>query len=224
MTDDVRQGSAADPASLVFARRGAVFSRVSGLRAERLAAVVGTLLVHLVLAALLREDTSAAILAVTREHALQVTWIERPPADAQVVPDPPREPSMARERVVAAVRRSPSPRATGAAATDAAADHRDAPLPLAAVDDVWSESPGRSPRTRDIDPSAFRRDPLSRRDTTFEPAPARMEAAIRDGSFGGWMQRTTKARICGDLAAQLRRSPESTDAVIASMRRHGCRG
>lgn len=220
MTDDARQGSAADPASLVFSRRGAVFSRVSGLRAERLAAVVGTLLVHLVLAALLREDASADILAVTREDALQVTWIERPPADAPPVADPPRETLPAR---TASTRRSPLPREVETAVTETTASGRETASPLIAGDDVWSESPGRSPRTRDIDPSAFRRDPLSRRDTDFEPAPARMEAAIRDRSFGGWMQRTTKARICGDLAAQLRRAPESTDAVVASMRRHRCK-
>ncbi|HEY1136191.1 MAG TPA: hypothetical protein VGE64_01745 [Xanthomonadaceae bacterium] len=183
--------------------------------------MAGTVLVHVALTALLRQDRPAGIDAIARDDALQVTWIERPPADVPPVADPPRGTAPAR---TASTRRSPLPREVETAVTETTASGRETASLLIAGDDVWSESPGRSPRTRDIDPSAFRRDPLSRRDTTFEPAPARMEAAIRDRSFGGWMQRTTKARICGDLAAQLRRAPESTDAVIASMRRHGCRG
>lgn len=227
MTDEARQGSAADPAScpasFVFARRGAAQPRGSWLRSERLAAVAGTMLVHVVLAALLREDGPTGIVASTRDDALQVTWIERPPENVPATMNPPRESSPARAISTISARRSPLPRAVEATATEATTRERDAPLPLVAGDDAWSESPERTPRLRDVDPSAFRRDPLARRDTTFEPAPARMEAAIRDRSFGGWMQRATKKRICGDLTAQLRRAPESAEAVIASMRRHGCK-
>lgn len=222
--DEARQGSAADPASFpvsfAFARRGAAHPRASWLRGERLAAVAGTVLVHVVLATLLREGASTDVDAAVRDDALQVVWIERPPSDVPPVADPPREAAQAR---ALSVRRSPLPRAVERAVTETTAGDREAPLPLTAGDDAWSESPGLSPPTRDIDPSAFRRDPLARRDTTFEPAPARMEASIRDRSFGGWMQRATKARICGDLAAQLRKAPESAEAVAESMRKHGCK-
>jgi hypothetical protein len=202
----------------VFAHRGETSSKTALPRAERLTAVAATVLVHALLATLLRQDGAVDIDASARDDALQVVWIERPPPVAQAATARPREPAPA----PSAGPSSPKPADTAIATPPAAID----PVPAQPVvdDDAWSESPGRSRSLRDIDPSAFRRDPLARRDTAFDPPPARLEASIRDRSFGGWMQRATKARICGDLAVQLRRAPESAEAVIASMRRHGCKG
>lgn len=219
MTGGVPQGGAADPAVWVFARRDDASWPATLPRRDHLLALAITALVHLLLVATLRVDGVLDTDAVARDEGVPILWIERPSATPpQAAPEP--HPSASRLRQ-AARRTSPVHRDDAFPARSSARD--DVPLQVVEGGDAWSEPAGSTSRTRDIDPSAFRRDPLARRDTTFEPAPARMEAAIRDRSFGGWMQRTTKARICGDLAAQLRKSPESTEAVAASMRKHGCR-
>ncbi|MGY0633916.1 hypothetical protein ACW7G3_07130 [Luteimonas sp. A478] len=43
-----------------------------------------------------------------------------------------------------------------------------------------------------------------------------------DRSLGGTMQRMSKNRMCGELKFALTDSPESADAILASMKRIGC--
>lgn len=50
----------------------------------------------------------------------------------------------------------------------------------------------------------------------------RARFAFVDRSFGGTMQRMSKNRMCGELKFALTDSPESTDAILASMKRIGC--
>jgi hypothetical protein len=167
------------------------------------------------------------------EEVLEVIWIERPesvPADAMRMPP---DAQVTRRAVARPATRNPHPQsaattvapmppsspdvAVGAPSTHAAQ------TPMVA-DDAWRPMPGAGrSRASDIDPSAFRRDPLARRDTSFDPKPAALEEAIQDRSFGGWMQATTRKRMCGDLRAALRRSPESAESIIDSMRKRGCR-
>lgn len=167
------------------------------------------------------------------EEVLEVIWIERPetvPADAMHIPLD----AQATTRAVArpATR---NPRAQSAAtpvapmppsSRDVAVGAPSAPAAQTpvVVDDAWRPLSGaRRSSASDIDPSAFRRDPLARRDTSFDPKPAALEEAIQDRSFGGWMQAATRKRMCGDLRAALRRAPESAESIIDSMRKHGCR-
>ncbi|WP_386821806.1 hypothetical protein [Lysobacter brunescens] len=160
------------------------------------------------------------------DDALEVVWIERPEAataDAMRIPPEAhaarrRSARPQRERSGAAIVSSmPSP-------LDAAAASAPSSQAPVVADDAWRPMPGAGRSSAsDIDPSAFRRDPLARRDTSFDPKPAALEEAIQDRSFGGWMQAATRKRMCGDLRAALRRSPESTASIIESMRRRGCR-
>lgn len=167
------------------------------------------------------------------DDVLEVIWIERPepaPADAMRIPP---ETQVARRAVARPATRNP--RAQSAATTvapmspssrDDAVDAASAPAAQTPVvaDDAWRPIPGAGrSRASDIDPSAFHRDPLARRDTSFDPKPAALEDAIQDRSFGGWMQGATRKRMCGDLRAALSRSPESTYSIMESARKRGCR-
>lgn len=167
------------------------------------------------------------------DDVLDVIWIERPeaaPLDSMRIP----RVAHAADRVV--TRPPARPQRDQSAATavapmssslaDVAVDAASAPATHMQVvtDDAWRPVSGqRRSSALDIDPSAFRRDPLARRDTSFDPKPAALEEAIQDRSFGGWMQAATRKRMCGDLRAALRRAPESTESIIDSMRKRGCR-
>jgi hypothetical protein len=192
-------------------------------------ALAATCAIHALLAGGLgRIPVSPLPRADRADEVLEVIWIERSeaaPVDAMpILPEAhaARRPSTRpqRERSGAAiVSPMPSPR-------DAAVDAASAPAAQTPVvaDDAWRPMPGvRRSSASDIDPSAFRRDPLARRDTSFEPKPAALEEAIQDRSFGGWMQAATRKRMCRDLRAALRRSPESAESISDSMRKRGCR-
>lgn len=160
------------------------------------------------------------------DDVLEVIWIERPeaaPADATRIPPESHAARRLsarpqRERSGTAIVSSVPSRLDAAAASAAAAQ---APV---VTDDAWRSVPGAGRSSAsDIDPSAFRRDPLARRDTSFDPKPAALEEAIQDRSFGGWMQAATRKRMCGDLRAALLRSTENSESIIDSMRKRGCR-
>lgn len=162
------------------------------------------------------------------DDALDVIWIERPEAvsadSRRIAPESraaERPSARSQRKHPAATTVTPMPHSPGAAVDAASAPAAPA---LVVTDDAWQPMSGpQRPSGSDIDPSAFRRDPLARRDTSFDPQPAALEDAIQDRSFGGWMQSATKKRMCGDLRAALRRSPESTASIIDSMRRRGCK-
>lgn len=52
----------------------------------------------------------------------------------------------------------------------------------------------------------------------------RMQFTVQDRSFGGMMQRMTKASICRELRQALINSPTSAAATLASMERYNCKG
>lgn len=159
------------------------------------------------------------------DDVLQVIWFERPevvPADSMRIPAE----THAAERAVTRSQRERPAAAAVAPVSPSSVDAASAPAAQTPVvaDDAWRPIPGAGrSRASDIDPSAFHRDPLARRDTSFDPKPAALEDAIQDRSFGGWMQGATRKRMCGDLRAALSRSPESTYSIMESARKRGCR-
>lgn len=68
----------------------------------------------------------------------------------------------------------------------------------------------------------FRRDPLARPVNPSADAAPRMALQLEDRSIAGAWHRATKRRTCADLAAALRTSPASANAILASMARTGC--
>lgn len=159
-------------------------------------------------------------LVSSQERVLEVFWIERPHTPPSS-PAPARAVTLDLAATPAAKRRVASP---SVPAFPISAPVTTAQVPVV-TDDVWEAVSSRalSDDASTIDQSAFRRDPLARRDTTFDPPPAPLEDAIQDRSFGGWMQRASKKQVCGALRAQLSRAPESTYTIIESMRRRGCK-
>jgi len=45
---------------------------------------------------------------------------------------------------------------------------------------------------------------------------------MQDSSFGGRLQEAARRRTCGDLRGASRAKPESTEAIVASMKRWKC--
>jgi hypothetical protein len=182
-----------------------------------------TLIIHVLVFSFLKQAPVPHAVVRGQEHALEVVWIER----LDPLPSPPGPAPATGVRVAseptatpAAKRRAASP---SGPAFPVAAPVATAQVPVVA-DDVWEALPGRaSSGASTIDPSAFRRDPLARRDTAFDSPPAPLEGAIQDRSFGGWVQRATRGNICGDLARALRTTSGSTDAIMASIRRYKCK-
>lgn len=74
----------------------------------------------------------------------------------------------------------------------------------------------------DNQPISFERDPLARRVPSVE-SPQRSRFVFTERSFGGVMQRMTKASICRDLRAVLNASPANADQLIAEMKSYGCK-
>jgi hypothetical protein len=222
-----------------WAREPAAFHRGQGvaksgsLRSTREApscvALAVTCAIHaLLMCGLVRIPASPTPRPDRVDDVLQVIWVERPeavsadsmriPAETHAAERPVTRPQ--RERPAAAVVAPVSP-----SSVDAAVEVTSTPAvqTLVVTDDAWRPLPGPRRSGADIDPSAFRRDPLARRDTSFDPKPAALEEAIQDRSFGGWMQGATRKRMCGDLRAALSRSPESTYSIMESARKRGCR-
>lgn len=72
-------------------------------------------------------------------------------------------------------------------------------------------------------PISFARNPVARQEAPIATAPSRMQLVFTDRSFGGMMQRMTKASICGELRKALSASPASAASIIASMERYDCK-
>lgn len=145
------------------------------------------------------------------DTVMRVLFIERRPVQqgaSELVPTQPK----------ASLRRPP--RAASVATTPSTSDHGLAPA------SGWaSTSPGASLDlslpSEQID---FSSNPLTRRVELVAPTQDRMALAIQDRSFGGRMQRMTKAGLCRDLRAGLEKSPASASTILASMKRYGCSG
>ncbi len=215
----------ADPAGLLVRSQRRAAPPGSRERTDSRIAVVATVLMHVGLLALLRHASLPAIVpsGQGRGDAVEVIWIVRDQRSVSTTTVHPPQ-----ESTSAAVSSPParSDKVSASAVPVAASDHAAATTTALRVveDDAWQVLPrDKGASASDIDPSAFRRDPLAKRETDFDPGPAALEDAIQDRSFGGWMQAATRKRMCGDLRAALRRSAESTGSIIESMRRRGCK-
>ena len=70
----------------------------------------------------------------------------------------------------------------------------------------------------------FRRDLLARGDADpFVPPSHLPGLRMQDSSFGGRLQEAARRKACGELRGALSAKPESTEAVLASMKRWKCR-
>lgn len=73
-------------------------------------------------------------------------------------------------------------------------------------------------------PLRFERNPLERRDRTFDAPRNRMDLTFTDRSMGGVLQRLTKSTACGELRRALIDSPASAAAIMRTMERYNCNG
>jgi hypothetical protein len=187
---------------------------------------------HVVLLVLLRHVSAPQLVPSPSSSVTEVIWIE-PATPARM--DGAR--SVAPPRATAADVQSPvasSPQAAKVA-HDAmqAADGRTrtidptsdtAPTEMLVVaDDAWAPSP--SPRATgrgEIDPAAFERNPLVVGVKDFEAPASVLEAKMRDRSIGAKVQRWFKQGVCARFRQEFRRSPESTNSLVARMRAEGC--
>jgi len=181
----------------------------------RLAAACGTLVIHFVLLALLLarpmlrapEPRMAA-----DETALQIVWIPGEVADRPVVADV--------ETVAPAASGTPAPgRRTTVEPVDAGGPSGSSP-----PDPVSRPESTRRPLSLSPPPASmgFNDDPMSKGRATAMAQPDRLNLQLVDRSFGGTMQRMTKARTCGDLRAALRQHSGSTMTILRTMTRLGC--
>jgi len=167
----------------------------------------------------------------TDESRIRVSWSPRAPRQAPAAA-PVRAPAGASRRAHS-VPRAPAPAPTPAAPADAAAS-----VPVVG-DDAWAlPAPAGSAGAGD-----FRRPLLGGREGDAplagkNPLPG---LRMRDSSLGGRLQAMAKAYDCGELKAALRAGPgalvggtapgagargggdASTDTLLATMRRLGCR-
>ena len=184
-------------------------------RPLRLAAACATLAVHCALFALLlglpmlrAPDANLAAEAT----ALQVVWIQREIASPPVV--------AASQQAVSSAPSTSAPRRRRASAP---ANAEDAPSGSPGASMLRSESTGHAldltlpPASLEFNTDIMRKGP-----STGTVQTNRMNLQLIDRSFGGTMQRMTKARTCGDLRAALQRHPESTMTIFQTMTRLGC--
>lgn len=181
----------------------------------RLAAACATLALHCALFALLvgRPMLRASDANLASEAtALQVVWIEREIASPPVVAAPQQATSPA-----------PSTSAPWRGQASAPANTEYAPSGSPDAPTLRSESTG---HTLDLTlPPAsleFNTDIMRKGPATGTVQPNRMNLQFIDRSFGGTMQRMTKARNCGYLRAALQQHPESTMTILQTMDRLRC--
>ena len=185
-------------------------------RPLRVAAACATLAVHCALFALLlgrpmlcAPDANLAAEAT----ALQVVWIQREVASPQLVVTAPQQ----------AVSSAPSTSAPRRRRASAPANAEDAPSGSPGAPAHRSESTGYAldltlpPASLEFNTDIMRKGP-----STGTVQTNRMNLQLIDRSFGGTMQRMTKARTCGDLRAALQQHPESTMTILQTMTRLGC--
>lgn len=141
-----------------------------------------------------------------RTEALQVIWIEPRTQPAMPETATPATPVRAAARARPDASQALQVTAPAATAPDARVEAPAAPLDLSLA-----------PPSID-----FRRNPLARPANPSADAAPRMALQLEDRSIAGAWHRATKRRTCADLAAALRTSPASADAILASMARTGC--
>lgn len=145
------------------------------------------------------------------QERIRLTWSDpipppplasRPPAAAQAVS--PAATTRQREREPAAP----------AASTPSA--------PLIVGNDAWAPAARATPG-KDGGGASFSRDVFERGgDDLFAPVQHMPQVRMRDRSLGGRLQEQSRQRACASLKAALQDRPESTHAILASMRRWDC--
>lgn len=184
-------------------------------RPLRLASACATLALHCALLALLwgrptlrATDANPAAEAT----ALQIVWIQKEIAIPPVVAVPQQAAPSAQ-----------STSATRRRRTSAPANAEDAHSGSPSVPELRSES---NERALDLalPPASleFNTDIMKKGLSAGTVQTDRMNLKLVDRSFGGTLQRMTKARTCGDLRAALRQHPESTMTILQTMTRLGC--
>lgn len=193
------------------------------------AALLAAIAVEALLAAgLMIADGRPLAMPASGDDALQVFWIPRPAAPS--AQDRPAR-AVPRTALVATATRSATREAADAVARPPAPEREAAMRAPVVADDDWglrlsdaaSDPFGAPPAPTRAYQRAYQPDPTARRETAFDRHATRMEAQMIDRSFGGWMQSATKASECRELKSALGRSPESTNTILESMRRRGCR-
>ena len=201
----------------ILRRSGAtgVDADASQARAWRWLAAVLALLVHAPIALLLGSSGEAGpAIAVEEGERIRLVWSRREPMPAARVEAP-------SPTAVA----SPSPRAI-AAAPASVATHDPPVAAMTDADDAWSLPADAGKAHAPVAGGG----PRFQRDLFAAAAPAPFGRAddrprlgtMRDTSLGGRLQEEARRRACGSLRATLASRPESTAAVMASMRRWNC--
>lgn len=204
-----------------------------GLR-DRLsfAALATTLAIHALLVMFLRHASVPQIVPSARLSVIEVIWIE------PSTPTNPVSGSRAALSPGSTQTRPHAPAASLAQATTAArvvardpvrAASVDAPSSAVAAaatvvtDDAWPSLPASNASARDaIGPAAFARNPLLPRSVDFEPATSLLEAKMEDRSISAKARKWFKRGVCARFRQEFRRSPESTNSLVARMRAEGC--
>lgn len=184
-------------------------------RPFRLAAAFATLAIQCVLFAfLLGHPMSHAPDAktVAGETVLQVVWISREATNPPVVEAPEQAAPAAPSTATPRRRRNSAP----ANAENAPGGSPDAP---ASRSEFTQHSLNLTLPPASME---FNDDILSKGRAIGTAQTNRMNLQLVDRSFGGTMQRMTKARTCGDLRAALQKHPESTMTILQTMTRLGC--
>ena len=189
----------------------------------RWASVSLVVLLHAGLYLLLRGSGEAAPPAPHRvEERIRLVWSPRMPARAGPVPSADvsfvKAPSASAPSIPAATMPVPARPPRGEVLVPASPA---APVPHVGQADAWSmDAP---PGAVVADGNRFRRDPFARAGPDpFAQVQHLPGLRMRDRSLGGWLQAQAQLRACAELKVALRRQPESTQALMASMERWEC--
>lgn len=145
---------------------------------------------------------------------IRLTWSQREPEPVPLVYVPASVQQASRHRADAI-----RPQAVSAPSQQVISSV--APIQLTLADDTWTPAPGshgRAGKGAEFQKSLFAEEGID----AFAPKPHMRELPMLDSSLGGWMQRESQRRYCGELKSHLRNKPESTAAILGSMRRWKC--
>ncbi len=183
----------------------------------RVAAMALTLSLHAVFVAWLLRERPVPVDDGPEDTVITVTFIARPSPAARVT----------KPRVRVASRTSVGTATPGDAAASVSSAQAHS-VPVASATHQRAEDTPAPPAPLNVvieEPAMdFRQDPLRRPDGRWEASEPRMRLTLTDRSLGGRLQAMQRRRMCGDLRAALSANRGSTEAILASMARHGCRG
>jgi hypothetical protein len=180
------------------------------------------------LSVLTRVPMPAAGRSADANDALQVVWIERQRDDASGDRSPvqtrPGHSTLRRRASARMVPRLASPvSSTASASTPASAQSS---TPKSAPESVLESRPAldlRLPESAFAPASASHAPPWQRPSPeSFERKPL-LAVRVEDRSLGGRLARAARGMECAELRAALRKPSASTEVIVESMRKRGCR-